>query len=160
MDPISRMSYVSFDGTWDRQILELSCAAFRFRLATSRSQRRSSHRLVTFKAASGSPIQFFDNEELTRRADPVGLSARLLKMWPTVEAGRIAGRLLEIGVVYGGEGGQDGQDFPMSGSRPTGTPKIYAAVRNSRFFNAGASGPSAEKRSERLSNLRCLPGSN
>jgi 5-oxoprolinase (ATP-hydrolysing) subunit B len=40
-------------------------------------------------------------------ADPVGLSARLLKMWPTVEAGRIAGRLLEVGVVYGGEGGQD-----------------------------------------------------
>jgi KipI family sensor histidine kinase inhibitor len=40
-------------------------------------------------------------------ADPAELSARLLKMWPTVEAGRIAGRLLEVGVVYGGEGGQD-----------------------------------------------------
>jgi len=40
-------------------------------------------------------------------ADPAELSARLLEMWPTVEAGRVAGRLLEVGVVYGGEGGQD-----------------------------------------------------
>ncbi len=32
-------------------------------------------------------------------ADPAELSARLLEMWPTVEAGRIAVRLLEVGVV-------------------------------------------------------------
>jgi KipI family sensor histidine kinase inhibitor len=40
-------------------------------------------------------------------ADPAELSARLLEVWPTIEAGRVAGRLLEVGVVYGGEGGQD-----------------------------------------------------
>src|SRR4029077_9958594 len=40
-------------------------------------------------------------------ADPAELSARLLKVWSTIEAGRIAGRVLEVGVVYGGEGGQD-----------------------------------------------------
>src|SRR5258708_16734587 len=40
-------------------------------------------------------------------ADPPELSARLLEVWPAVGAGRIAGRLLEVGVVYGGEGGQD-----------------------------------------------------
>lgn len=40
-------------------------------------------------------------------ADPAELSERLLEAWPTIEAGRIAGRLLEVGVVYGGEGGQD-----------------------------------------------------
>ena len=40
-------------------------------------------------------------------ADPALLSARLLEVWPTIEAGRIASRLLEVGVVYGGEGGQD-----------------------------------------------------
>ncbi|MBS0517084.1 MAG: carboxyltransferase domain-containing protein [Proteobacteria bacterium] len=40
-------------------------------------------------------------------ADPQALSARLLDVWPTIEAGRIRGRLLEVGVVYGGEGGQD-----------------------------------------------------
>jgi 5-oxoprolinase (ATP-hydrolysing) subunit B len=42
-----------------------------------------------------------------RDADPAELSARLLEVWPTVEAGRMAGRLLEVGVIYGGEGGQD-----------------------------------------------------
>ncbi len=40
-------------------------------------------------------------------ADPVELSTRLLEVWPTIETGRVAGRLLEVGVVYGGEGGQD-----------------------------------------------------
>jgi 5-oxoprolinase (ATP-hydrolysing) subunit B len=43
-------------------------------------------------------------------ADPAELSARLLGMWPTIKAGRIASKLLEIGVVYGGEGGQDLDD--------------------------------------------------
>lgn len=40
-------------------------------------------------------------------ADAEALSARLLEVWPTIEAGRIAGRLLELAVVYGGEGGED-----------------------------------------------------
>jgi len=40
-------------------------------------------------------------------ADAAALSARLLEVWPTIEAGRVTGRLLEVGVVYGGEGGQD-----------------------------------------------------
>lgn len=43
----------------------------------------------------------------SRTADLEALAARLRETWPGVPSGRIAGRLIEVGVVYGGEGGQD-----------------------------------------------------
>ena len=43
----------------------------------------------------------------SRTADLEALAARLRETWPTVPSGRIEGRLLEVGVVYGGQGGQD-----------------------------------------------------
>ena len=43
----------------------------------------------------------------SKTADLEALAVRLRETWPTVPSGRIAGRLIEVGVVYGGEGGQD-----------------------------------------------------
>lgn len=42
-----------------------------------------------------------------RTGDLEILAARLRETWPRVPSGRTAGRLIEVGVVYGGEGGQD-----------------------------------------------------
>ncbi|MBS0549082.1 MAG: carboxyltransferase domain-containing protein [Proteobacteria bacterium] len=43
----------------------------------------------------------------SRTADLEALAARLRETWPGVPSGRTAGRLIEVGVIYGGEGGQD-----------------------------------------------------
>lgn len=40
-------------------------------------------------------------------SDPEAISARLMEAWLRTEAGRPAGRLLEVDVVYGGEWGMD-----------------------------------------------------
>jgi KipI family sensor histidine kinase inhibitor len=40
-------------------------------------------------------------------SDPEAIAARLLEAWTRTEAGRPAGRLLEVDVVYGGECGMD-----------------------------------------------------
>ncbi|WP_422035352.1 5-oxoprolinase subunit B family protein [Reyranella sp.] len=58
-------------------------------------------------------------------ADPAELSTRMLDLWPTIEAGRIAGRLLEVGVVYGGEGGQD---LPDVAAYHRATPEAIVAL--------------------------------
>lgn len=43
----------------------------------------------------------------SKTGDLEALAARLRETWPTVPSGRLAGRLIEVGVIYGGEGGQD-----------------------------------------------------
>ncbi|MBS0223218.1 MAG: allophanate hydrolase subunit 1 [Proteobacteria bacterium] len=41
------------------------------------------------------------------KSDPEGVATRLLDAWLRTDSGRPAGRLLEVGVVYGGEWGMD-----------------------------------------------------
>ncbi len=61
------------------------------------------HDVVDVQTGMNSLLVAFDN----RLSDPECLSRRLLEAWSTAKPGAVNGKVLEVGVVYGGDRGED-----------------------------------------------------